>query len=324
MIGFAPAVMAGVLSLGTVALAQEPERAERAEEQALQELIESQRSELSRLHDELAELRDEQNELRRNLRKPYGLPYGERVAYGEAVVVRADEKTDEVIALGNDVRIAGRVLGNATALGGDVVVIDGGIVEGDAISFGGSVRVQPGGVVRGDRITLSGLDKTASRAQGSTSAVHGFLSGLYSRLIMLLCFAGAGVMVVGLVPQRVGRIATRLETHPVRSGIVGVVASGFLALSSALFAITFIGLPVSFVLMALLGLAWLMGFVGLCQAVGDRLPFQSKHHGRWLAFLVGTLLLTFLGSLPWVGFLVVAAASVIGMGASLSTRFGSV
>jgi hypothetical protein len=69
-------------------------------------------------------------------------------------------------------------------------------------------------------------------------------------------------------------------------------------------------------------MAWLLGFVGLCQAVGDRLPVQERPHGRWIALLVGVLLMTFLGSLPWVGWVVVGGASLLGIGAALSTRFG--
>jgi len=94
-------------------------------------------------------------------------------------------------------------------------------------------------------------------------------------------------------------------------------------LASLLFAITILGIPVSLVLVALLGLAWLLGFVGLCQAVGDRLPFQSKQHGRWLAFLVGVVLVSFVGALPFVGWLVVILMSLLGIGSALATKFGA-
>ena len=57
--------------------------------------------------------------------------------------------------------------------------------------------------------------------------------------------------------------------------------------------------------------------------MGDRLPVESRPYGRWLAFLVGVVLLTFLGSLPWVGWLVIAGASVLGVGAAISSRFGA-
>ena len=96
-----------------------------------------------------------------------------------------------------------------------------------------------------------------------------------------------------------------------------------LSISSLVFAVTLVGLPVSFLLVALLGLAWLMGFVGLCQAVGDKLPFRQKPHGRWFAFLIGTLVLTSIGALPFIGWLVVIAASMMGTGAALASWFGA-
>ena len=89
-----------------------------------------------------------------------------------------------------------------------------------------------------------------------------------------------------------------------------------------LFAITILGLPMSFVLFGLLGIAWLLGFVALCQAVGDKLPFEQKPHGRWIAFLVGVLLVGFVGALPFVGWVTIVGISVIGIGAALSTKFG--
>jgi hypothetical protein len=128
--------------------------------------------------------------------------------------------------------------------------------------------------------------------------------------------------VVGLVPQRVGRIAETVEKRPIRSFSIGVVATVVLSLAALLFAITFVGLPVSFLIIAGMGLAWLMGFVGLCQALGDRMPFEQKHHGRWIAFLVASLGVTFLGVLPWVGWLVLFGGSAVGIGAALQSRLG--
>lgn len=241
---------------------------------------------------------------------------GPRTAYGKAVVVGPGEVVDDVTSFGDDVRVEGRVLGDATSFGGNVQILRTGVVDGDATSFGGQVDVNPGGAVHGDRVAFAEDAPVPELTGGS------ILDDLRHRLVLLLSFAGAGVLVVGLAPNRVGRIAASIEQHPVRSAAVGVVASGVLILASLLFTVTIVGLPVAFLLLAVLGLAWLTGFVGLCQAIGDRLPFAEKQHGRWLAFLVGTVIVSFAGSLPWVGWLVVLAGSLIGMGGALRSRFG--
>lgn len=279
---------------------------------------------------ELAEVRTKLQRLEeRDRPEPAG---ADRVAYGSAVRVARGERVHDVVAFGDDVHVEGHVAGDATSFGGSVFVADGGRVAGDAISFGGRVEVEDGGRVDGGRIAM-GVPGVTPRsapkgplASGSVGALAepGLLKSMYRRFILLLSFAGAGVLVVGLFPKRVGRIADALEANPIRSAMVGALGSGFLVLFSLLFAmITFgLGLPVSLMVVGLLGLAWLLGFVGLCQAVGDRLPFEQKPHGRWLAFLVGTVLLTCVGSLPLVGWLVVAGASTVGIGAALTTRFG--
>ncbi|MBT3218663.1 MAG: hypothetical protein HN348_06190 [Proteobacteria bacterium] len=325
-------ILAGVLGLAP-ALAQEPPRDPIIGQRTpLEEQLETMRAELDDQRLEIESLRqqlqDEQvpdHKVTHKTKKARKKVKDERVSFGSDVFVDAGEEVIEAVSFGSEVRVAGHVLDNATSFGGNVIIVDGGIVDGDAISFGGKVQINPGGVVNGDRVALDlpGFAPNITVEDPQPSKASGFLSSLYHRLFWFLSIAGAGVLVVGLVPRRVGSIATRIGDRPIRSAITGMFASGFLALSAILFAITILGLPISLVLIALLGLAWLMGFVGLCQAVGDRLPFNEKVHGRWLAFLIGALLVTFLGALPWVGFLVVFIAGISGIGAALSTRYGS-
>lgn len=306
------------------------EVAPQSEQTELQELLKLQRTELQAMRGEIRAQREQLEKMRSDVAAntpTTSSPSGERVTYGDPIRVEAGEDVQDVVSFGNHVFVAGRVRGDATAFGGNIEVADGGVIDGDANAFGGEIIVDSGGTVRGDRVAMAVSNPRAAtntprvQAAGSLPAVQGMWTGLYHRLILLLSFAGAGVLVVGLMPGRVTRIAESLEARPFRSAFVGIFASGFLSMSSVLFAITILGLPVSFVLVSLLGLAWLIGLVGLCQAVGDRLPFENNQ-GRWVAFLIASVLLTCMGSLPWVGWLVVMGASVLGIGAALSTRFG--
>ena len=288
----------------------------RAELRALREKYDAQERESARIRQELRQLQTARR------------PERERVAFGDVVRVDRGEELDDVVAFGSDIVIEGRVTGNATAFGGNVRVLNTGMVAGDAVSFGGRVLVAPGGRVLGDRVALEDPTGTTTSVAAATPAkgtVHSMLSVLYHRLVLLLSFAGAGILVIGLFPQRVERVAQGLELSPIWNGIVGVTVSTVVVVFSALFALVTLGLgaPVSLLAMGLLGAAWLFGFVGLCQAIGDRLPFANKPQGRWLTFLVGTILLSCIGTLPWVGWLVVISASMVGVGASITSRFGA-
>lgn len=300
------------------------------------------RAETAALRDELRRMREELAALRREgAAGPVDDADGSRTGFGRSVAVAEGETVGEAVSFGSDVHVAGHVLGDAVSFGGNVRIAPTGRVDGDAVSFGGRVEVLDGGAIAGDRVAMGmpgigGFDSPpfdAARsddraASSATSSImgqgRGVFDALQRKLVWLLSLAGAGVLVVGLFPNRVGRVARDLEERPIRAAVVGTLASSFLLLFSLLFTLLTLGLglPVSAMLVALLGGAWVLGFVGLCQAVGDRLPFDERPYGRWLALLVGVVLLTFLGSLPWVGWLVVGSASVLGIGSALATRLG--
>jgi len=311
----------------------DPDAARRELEEVRAELVELQQAldaAQVRREAEVERLRAEVQRLERRLAHANA----PRVGYGEPVVVPADAVAREAVAFGEDVEVLGLVEGDATSFGGDVRVQEGGVVRGNAISLGGEVEVAEGGRVEGVTISLPlsgpGVASAPSArpvdAAGSIGPVAGLpsLERLTRRLVGLLTFAGLGVLVVGLFPHRVTRIAAAVEEAPVRSMALGVVGASFLLLFSILVAVFTLGLglPVSFAIWALLAVAWLFGFVGICQAVGDRLPFEHAPNGRWVAFLVGVLLVGLVGSLPVVGVLVVAGASALAVGAALSTRLG--
>jgi hypothetical protein len=246
------------------------------------------------------------------------------IDYTSNVTVEAGTPVADAIS-GQDVRVDGHVTGNATSFAGDVIVGDGGVIDGDATTFSGRVKVEPGGEIHGNRVAFS-VDVPELGADLSPLARGpSFLDGFYRRLVLILSFAGAGVMTVGVFPKRIARVARGLEDRPVHSAFVGAFASGFVTLFSALLTVLTLGLgfPVALVLLGGLGVAWMLGFMGLCQAVGDHLPFEQKPHGRWVAFLVGVLLVTSIGSLPWLGWMVIGGSGLLGIGAALSTRFGA-
>lgn len=279
-------------------------------------------------------------------------PVDDLVVFGQRTVIHRDMHVRDAVVLGNDLVVEGLVAGDAVALGGDVFVADGARIDGDAVALGGRVSIAPGGqAFRRAELPLHPLQGTLTHlparpqppkppkapdgrqiriethAHGPTAVPPAPTSpggpGLWGRLVGFLAFAGAGVLTVGLVPGRVTRVARSLETHPVRAVLAGLLLTVSLLLASLLFAITLVGLPVSFVLLGLLGLGWLLGFVGLCQAIGDQLPGAEGGRGRWLAFLVGAIAVSLVGLLPWVGTILVVAASVVGTGAAFASNLGA-
>lgn len=249
-------------------------------------------------------------------------------ALGEPIIVHAGQLVPEAVAFAAPVHVHGRVDGEAVSFGDDVRVFNGGQVYGDAVSFGGQVVVDPGGSVAGDRISYSDPTTTVTRTRASTGSImqaqtaQGWARTLARKLVLILTFAGAGVLVVGLFPKHVENVAATIAARPMRMGLLGAgltTGLGFLAL---LLLLTVLLSPLALAIGVALGVAWLLGFVGLCQAAGDRLPIASEGLRRWLAFLVGVVVLAFVSTLPLVGQLFLVLIGFICVGAALHTRFG--
>lgn len=291
------------------------------------------RQDLEALRTELAHSKAEVRQLEARVAR-----LSEETPENAQVAVAPDEAAEEAIAVWHDVHVRGHVTGDAVAVGGDVRVHSGGRVDGDAVSIGGQVYVDEGGFVAGDKVAVSMGDaeplfhEAASDNHGAAGSLAPLamsaddtMRWLYHRLVWMLTVAGAGIVTVGLFPDRVSRVASDVSSRPVRSAVIGTLATGLSSLFALLFVVLTFGLgsPISLAVFAALGVAWLLGFVGFCQALGDKLPVDSQVHGRWLALGAGVVVLAFAGTLPWVGWFGLVGVSMVGIGASLSTRFGA-
>ena len=99
----------------------------------------------------------------------------------------------------------------------------------------------------------------------------------------------------------------------VAAGIVGAVALGF----------TFVGIPLAMLLLGVLALAGMLGFVAVCQALGEGVPPLRERGGTWVTFLAGAAILGLVSLLPIVGPLSLVGVGCAAVGAALVTRMGS-
>jgi hypothetical protein len=246
-------------------------------------------------------------------------------SFGAPVEVAAGQTVNDAVAFGFPVRVEGTVDGDAVSFGADVVITSTGEVRGDAVSFGGRVQIEEGGVVHGDRVALAS-DEAPASAMGLASLAEvgsSWMHGMVRRTVLLLCLAGIGVLLLGLFPDKVRNTARGLERHPIRYGLAGLLLSGTGLAVAVLLGITIIGLPISAFVLLLLGLAWLLGFVALGQALGDLLPVPPNLRGKVGAFLIGVCLLGALSFVPYLGKLLIFFSFFPCVGAAVGTRFGA-
>jgi hypothetical protein len=259
---------------------------------------------------------------------------------------RGSVARDQVVALGRDLVVDGEALADVVAVDGTVSVA--GAVEGDVIVLGGDVRLLPGGRVDGDVFVLGGDVTTAAGASiaGRTVAypsvsrawltlLEGPSLGLAASsplvigaklallcgwlVLLLLFFATAG--------REVLATSESVAADPFRNFLVGLTAVLSLVLT-ALFltslSASVLGVPLLFLAVFVALLLKLWGMVAVFHALGEWIS-RRLLRGRLLPLSAATVGLLLLGAaklLPWIGVWTWTVATLIGVGAALSTKLG--
>lgn len=269
---------------------------------------------------------------------------------GEHVALRLEKGSltrHQMVAVGKDVIIEGEALSDVAALEGSVEVT--GRVDGDVVVLGGDARLGPEAEVGGDVFVLGGVIRAApgARAGGrmvsyptASSAMVTLFEGpslglgftspvvLGAKLALLAAWAALLLVLFAASGRQLLETADGVRREPLRSfvtGLTGVLALVLTALFFSAFTGGLVGVPllVLVVLLALILKLW--GMVAVFYALGDWLARRLLRRRRMRPLNAATLGLVALGVLkflPYVGVWVWTAATLIGIGAALTTKFG--
>jgi hypothetical protein len=274
---------------------------------------------------------------------------GSKFAWKDTVVVPAGETRDSVACFGGDINIEGKVrkgvfgmggtitvsgeVGEAVVgLGSRIVVKSGALIKGDLVSLGGTIEKEPGFRVEGDTVYLKGA---AFSERVFKNGLLGFVFFpfwpiiLVFKLVNLFLWFLAALFLAMLLPKNIARAAEQVRTAfwpTLATGILGIIAFGFLIIFSAILCLVLIGIPILFTL-ATAGLAVkVFGRVTLFYFFGESLA-RSFKWGKPTVFgasVLGLVAVGFLGFIPILGILFTAVIDVLGWGLAIRTKFGSV
>ena len=273
--------------------------------------------------------------------------HGARVAIGRDIVVPEGERVgDAAVAILGSVTVNGEVEGDVVAVGGSVRLGPRAVVRGEVTSVGGTIDAEPTAKVAGstnevairlpqinvqppDLTHWSGWWRPTDRWFANVSLAWTFLRLL---LVGVLALAFAAVL-----RGTTARIRAQVRAAPVVSGLVGagiqVLAIPVVVAVVLVLAISIVGIPLLPLVPLLLfaaGLAWVVGFAAVAQAVGEGLAGRGR---PLVALVVGLTLIwattivarlawwsgggTVAGALSALGFAVEFVAWSVGLGAAL-------
>lgn len=262
----------------------------------------------------------------------------ERVAVGDSIHVKADERVRQVVVVLGSATIEGQVDGDVVIVGGEATI--NGLVRGELVSILSTVELGPGADIRGEAVNvgkplkIDPAAKLASPVKDIRFGGLGFRWEAFQKHILqgvLLrplppgtrwawtigaMFFVIHLLVALLLPQPVRACAQTLTSQPVRSVFVGLLIA-VLALPALLLLLpTVVGPPL---LLCLLLVASLLGKVGLYTATGNqvaRLLGLGLPTLPVISFCVGAALFYLVFMVPLLGWLAWFIITPLGIGAA--------
>lgn len=257
------------------------------------------------------------------------LTRNQMVAMGKDIVV-AGEALSDVAAMEGSVEVTGRVAGDVVVLGGDARLGPEAQVGGDVFVLGGTIQAAPGAHAAGRMVSYPTASSALITLVEGPSFGLGFTSPavLGTKLALLAAWAALLLLLFAATGRQLLETADDIRREPFRSfatGLTGVLALVLTAMFFSAFTGGLVGVPllVLVVLLALLLKLW--GMVAVFYALGDWLARRFLRRPRMRPLNAATIGLLVMGAvkfLPYVGIWVWTAATLIGMGAALTTKFG--
>lgn len=274
---------------------------------------------------------------------------GELTVAGGTVTIDG-QVTEDVAILGGDVRITGDVGGDVEAIGGNVWIGETATVAGSVSVAAGATTVD--GVVQGDLNTGAGTTTI-----GSTATVAGDLTyagdldvdpnaeiggdtvrdpavavgpagypadlelvfAAYALVLNLLL----GAILLALGPRFASAVSERFSGTSLTSAGVGLLTVIVVPILLGLLALTVVGLPLTLVgTLLFVVYLWIATVYGRF-ALGMWLISLVNLGNRWLALVIGLVIVAGIGRVPYAGSLIVLLVTLLGIGAVTLTVLDS-
>lgn len=274
---------------------------------------------------------------------------GDVTVVGENFELKEGKTSREVVVVGGNATIAGKVRGDvAVVLGsltlaptavieGQQVVVVGGtlhaasntVVRGDVTVVGGQIEAEPGFKADGEQHVIGWPDLTPEWLKDWVN--KGLLRGalLPSSTLASWIFVAVAllfnILLSLLFPRPLQACTDAVREKPVQSFLLGLLLLAAFGPLCLLLVISCIGIPVvPFVVFVAL-MAMVFGFIAVYRCVGQRLGQfgdKSRLEQPLLALGVGTLVLNLAYMLPVAGFIVWGLVMMLGFGAAWLALFG--
>lgn len=262
------------------------------------------------------------------------------------IIERGGIARQQVVALGRDIVVDGEALSDVAAINGSASV--SGSIAGDLLVLGGRARLEPTARIAGDVFVVGGsLDAAPGATIGGRAVSYSTVSSAWltllegpalglssasalvlgAKLALLAAWAALVLLLFAASGRELLSTSEAVRREPFRCfvvGLTGVLALVLTALFFSAVAAILVGVPLLVLVVVLALLLKFWGMVAVFHAFGGWLV--GRVSGRRLlplhAACLGLLTLGVLKFLPYAGVVGWTVATLLGVGATLVTKFG--
>ena len=208
---------------------------------------------------------------------------------------------EDVFVLNGDTEISGTVNGDVVVFNGDVAVRSGAEIGGDLVTQG-DPTVDEGATIRGSRTNVA--TKFDYDTEGFAGRFAWWLGYTVSVLIL-------GLLLLAFAPQLDEGVVEAIRARLGSSIGWGIALFFLLPIAAVILLVTVVGIPLGLFVLFALALIYTIGYSVAIHGVG-RLVMRTS--SRYVAFLVGLVILRALALIPVVGGLLWLLAAAWGLG----------
>ena len=234
------------------------------------------------------------------------------------LLIAADQTVDTAVIFNGHATIEGTVREDLFVMNGDTEI--SGTVNGDVVVFNGDVAVRSGAEIGGDLVTQSTpqVEDGATIRGSQTSVTTKFdydMGGFAGRFVWWLGYTVSvlilGLLLLAFAPHLDGAVVEAIRARLGSSIGWGIALFFLLPIAAVLLLVTVVGIPLGLFVLFALALIYTIGYTAATHGVG-RLVMRTS--SRYVAFLVGLVILRALALIPFVGGLLWLLATVWGLG----------
>ena len=245
------------------------------------------------------------------------------VKLNKDIEVPKDTVLSDVVAIGGNITIYGRVENNAVAVGGSIILKPNSRIGKECVVVGGSLIKDPTAEIGGKTTQVyipNFIPSITPVIQSGWMALWATVS-----ILVLLGFLGLAILLAALIPEHIGTIVNALERSFFSMFLWGMLWIILIVPIAVLLAISIVGIILIPVEILLVGLAFIIGYVGAAIYIGKNiLLYFKKIPPPFVDAILGIVILFLVGFVPVAGSILKAVFLVAGFGAVITSRFGTI